>query len=531
MNTNTPAHKAKIRHLCCFLVLCLHLACGAVPGPCKHSVTKEHLLYLRRLIGNQLQNGCSISYNFTERQSLSEVCYIKAALPHLLELLNAHFRYGRDSDNYNYAKSLKTLIYNIYSQKCVLPINEEIEDSPVKFAKLHMTSPRVGLEKAEEVLQMYKNLVTTTDQPIKWNCEDEYAEDHPDSTTAQTSGTQECQCPCTKISSTLLRTSVQIRSTSSAPRSSPAPVLRHKNEGHSETEHVFKQGTFNSIKIQPSPVSLSSETSPGRHTRTELYGSTPGDFTHIIMSSTPHLLDTPIETARSPSQAMSSTTRKPQRRTALTVQSAPSRPVQRNVPQRRRSGRGARNVLSKRSLDTKVGGGLFDMSSDLIQSWITTTTTNNPVQTLHVDRKTAPKSATPPLSLNITEDISDNVIPPAEQTEDLQTHLHMAASPPEHGIKTISEESDCKDFECQKDTEATNDQISKHPEAEYWVKNIQLSSSSIKTTVLIISVCFILLLLSTLTFSKQRTNISTPALKTNKKNSDTEVKHLSRIQL
>uniref|UniRef100_A0A8B9LJD2 Colony stimulating factor 1a (macrophage) n=1 Tax=Astyanax mexicanus TaxID=7994 RepID=A0A8B9LJD2_ASTMX len=322
----------------------------------------------------------------------SEVCYIKAALPHLLELLNAHFRYGRDSDNYNYAKSLKTLIYNIYSQKCVLPINEEIEDSPVKFAKLHMTSPRVGLEKAEEVLQMYKNLVTTTDQPIKWNCEDEYAEDLPDSTTAQTSGTQECQCPCTKISSTLLRTSVQIRSTSSAPRSSPAPVLRHKNEGH---------------------ISLSSETSPGRHTRTELY-------------------------------AMSSTTRKPQRRTALTVQSAPSRPVQRNVPQRRRSGRRAQNVLSKRSLDTKVGGGLFDMSSDLIQSWITTTTTNNPVQTLHVDRKTAPKSATPPLSLNITEDISDNVIPLAEQTEDLQTHLHMAASPPEHGIKTISEESDCK---------------------------------------------------------------------------------------
>uniref|UniRef100_A0A3B1J390 Colony stimulating factor 1a (macrophage) n=1 Tax=Astyanax mexicanus TaxID=7994 RepID=A0A3B1J390_ASTMX len=186
--THTHRHTHTIRHLCCFLVLCLHLACGAVPGPCKHSVTKEHLLYLRRLIGNQLQNGCSISYNFTERQSLSEVCYIKAALPHLLELLNAHFRYGRDSDNYNYAKSLKTLIYNIYSQKCVLPINEEIEDSPVKFAKLHMTSPRVGLEKAEEVLQMYKNLVTTTDQPIKWNCEDEYAEDHPDSTTAQTSG-------------------------------------------------------------------------------------------------------------------------------------------------------------------------------------------------------------------------------------------------------------------------------------------------------------------------------------------------------
>ncbi|KAI4894978.1 hypothetical protein NFI96_028738 [Prochilodus magdalenae] len=183
-----------IRHLCSFLALCLHLAYGAVPGPCKYSVTEDHLLNLRRLVGNQLQNGCSISYNFTERQSLSDVCYIKAAFPHILDLLNTHFRYGSDSDNYKYTSSLKNLIYNIYSQKCIPPINEEIEDNPVKFAKLYMTSPREGLEKAEEVIQMYKNLVTKNDKPVRWNCEDEFAEDLPESSTTLLTQMSESKC-------------------------------------------------------------------------------------------------------------------------------------------------------------------------------------------------------------------------------------------------------------------------------------------------------------------------------------------------
>ncbi|XP_026884356.2 macrophage colony-stimulating factor 1a isoform X2 [Electrophorus electricus] len=183
MNTHTTAHKAKIRRLCFLLALCLPWACGEVPGPCKHSVTEDHLLTLRRLIGNQLQNGCSITYSFTERQNLSEACFIKAAFPHILELLNTHLRYGRESDNYRYTNLLKNLIYNIYSQKCIPQINEEIENDPVRFARVHTTLPSVGLEKAEQVIKMYKNLVAKNDSPVEWNCGDEYA-DYPEPTTA-----------------------------------------------------------------------------------------------------------------------------------------------------------------------------------------------------------------------------------------------------------------------------------------------------------------------------------------------------------
>lgn len=57
----------------------------------------------------------------------SVVCYIKAAFPHILDLLNTQFRYDKNSDNYRYTNSLKNVIYNLYSQGCVPSINEEIE--------------------------------------------------------------------------------------------------------------------------------------------------------------------------------------------------------------------------------------------------------------------------------------------------------------------------------------------------------------------------------------------------------------------
>ncbi|KAK3512870.1 hypothetical protein QTP70_028937 [Hemibagrus guttatus] len=192
MNTHTTVHKAKIRHLCSCLVLCLHLASGAVP--CQHSVTEEHLQTLRKLIMNQVQNGCSISFKFTERQHLSDICYIKAAFPHILDLLNAHFTYAEGSDNYNYTSSLKELIYNIYSQQCLPPINEEIEENPLKFARLYTSLPQEGLQKTEQVLQMYKKLMSENDKPVNWNCEDEYATNVPESTTALPTQTTDSRC-------------------------------------------------------------------------------------------------------------------------------------------------------------------------------------------------------------------------------------------------------------------------------------------------------------------------------------------------
>lgn len=64
----------------------------------------------------------------------SVVCYVKAAFPHILELLNTQFSYAKDSDNYRYTNSLKNLIYNIYSQRCIPPINEEIEVTKSLFS-------------------------------------------------------------------------------------------------------------------------------------------------------------------------------------------------------------------------------------------------------------------------------------------------------------------------------------------------------------------------------------------------------------
>lgn len=57
----------------------------------------------------------------------SKCCFVKAALPWILELLTTHFKYNRGSVNYSYVQSLRALILNIYSQKCVPQINEEVE--------------------------------------------------------------------------------------------------------------------------------------------------------------------------------------------------------------------------------------------------------------------------------------------------------------------------------------------------------------------------------------------------------------------
>lgn len=108
---------------------------------------------------NQLRSGCSINYTFIERRNLvgnstfppqtpsinclvlymfitlcsdfqkSKCCFVKAALPWILELLTTHFKYIRGSVNDGYVQSLRALILNIYSQKCVPQINEEVEVS------------------------------------------------------------------------------------------------------------------------------------------------------------------------------------------------------------------------------------------------------------------------------------------------------------------------------------------------------------------------------------------------------------------
>ncbi|XP_071022564.1 macrophage colony-stimulating factor 1-like [Oncorhynchus clarkii lewisi] len=179
MTLHVSAHiqcKIKVRDavcLCVIVFLSLSLTMGD-PGPCRHSITRDHLLIIRRLIDNQLQSGCSITYTFIERRSLSKCCYVKAALPWILELLTSHFRYTQGSDNHSYVMSLTCLIHNIYSQRCVPQINEELEDDPVSFGMSFSSSPSEALGRVQDVLSEYWELVTTSDSPVDWSCEREY---------------------------------------------------------------------------------------------------------------------------------------------------------------------------------------------------------------------------------------------------------------------------------------------------------------------------------------------------------------------
>uniref|UniRef100_A0A665TIN1 Colony stimulating factor 1b (macrophage) n=1 Tax=Echeneis naucrates TaxID=173247 RepID=A0A665TIN1_ECHNA len=160
----------QVKCLCVLMFLSFPLNMAEIPGPCRHSITREHLLTVRHLMDNQLRNGCSITYTFIERRTLSKCCFVKAALPWILELLTTHFRYNRGSVNDDYVQSLRALILNIYSQKCVPQINEEVEDKPESFEIVYTGSPTEALQSASEVLTVYWELVTASDTPVDWRC-------------------------------------------------------------------------------------------------------------------------------------------------------------------------------------------------------------------------------------------------------------------------------------------------------------------------------------------------------------------------
>nr|XP_057911672.1 uncharacterized protein LOC131106527 isoform X2 [Doryrhamphus excisus] len=207
MNTYALDYITKAQYLCLFVILCFHLALGGVPGPCRHSVTQEHLRSLNRLIDNQLDHGCFIIYPFAEHLNLSQICYIKAALPQVLELLRTHFHYIRNSDNRRYVNTLEKAIYHLYSQGCISEINEEFEDRPSRLIRMAESSPKEALKKARHVIQTYMTLMTVSTRPVDWNCQAEYsaAEDHLSPTpVAVTSTTGESDGDPTQCSSCAL---------------------------------------------------------------------------------------------------------------------------------------------------------------------------------------------------------------------------------------------------------------------------------------------------------------------------------------
>lgn len=504
MNAHTTAHKAKIRHLCSCLVLCLHLASGAVPGPCVHSVTEAHLLILRKLIINQVQNGCSITYSFTKRQNLSEVCYIKAAFPHILDLLNTHFTYETGSDNYRYTSSVKDLIYNIYSEKCIPPIDEEIEENPVKFARLYISLPREGLQKTEEVFQMYKRLMSKNDKPVNWNCEDEYANNFPESTTAlptQMTGTPECQCSCPHP----LKAFMFTRSTPTASPASPhtksgAYIFRNKNEGSRAPEPAVNDEAPNQI----SAISSGHDPFTGLYTKTELFIEQRS--ASFITSTTSNLIDNSndsyVALASEPQSVASSPTASsdlPSMPTRTLLQSSTSQPSEkRNAPLKGTTERDPVLGLAKRSLGTREQGMLSDSYSELLWSRITETTGIRKNKKVKLFEITSGETENPTV-----ENVEQN------SPTQLQMHRYMDKSVPGNVFKIInSKESNCNDSRCQKDTEDRSDQRSRDLVKRHsGEKEFQLIHLSMYTTFLITSACLLLLFITVLFYCKQqRTN-------------------------
>ncbi|KAK2821343.1 hypothetical protein Q7C36_020686 [Tachysurus vachellii] len=456
MNTHTTVHKAKIRHLCSCLVLCLHLASGAVPGPCQYSVTEEHLLTLKKLIMNQVQSGCSISFKFTERQHLSDVCYIKAAFPHILELLHKHFTYENGSDNYNYTSSLKVLIHNLYSNKCVPPINEEIEENPETFARLYWSLPREGLKKTEEVFQMYKKLMSENDKAVNWNCEDEYANNVLESTTVlptQTTGTTECECSCPHtVNSFLFTTSAPATSPSSPHTQSGAYIFKYNNEESSAPEPADNVKTPNSTPNQISALSPDPGPFSSLHTKPELIHEESKNF---ITSSMPNLMDNSSDSSVAmggdvqsvTSSPISSTSELTNITTRTDLLSATSQPSEKNNTLLI-SKRNTVQVLSKRSLDNRDQGMRSDSSSNLLWTRITET------KRIRVNKMVKVLEITP-------GEIENQPVDHVKQNSPTQLHLHMDKSLPGNVFKIISKDPNCKDSRCDKSTEDRSDQRSR----------------------------------------------------------------------
>ncbi|KAK2898880.1 hypothetical protein Q8A67_010298 [Cirrhinus molitorella] len=192
MNNPTPLHfyKTKGKNVCVLMLLCVPLSMMDIPGPCKHAITMDHLLQLKQLISNQLRTGCSITYTFIERKHLSIVCYVKATLPRVLELFNVHFKYTRGSGSAQTVVSIQNLIFNIYSQHCIPSLNEELEENPVAFERQYNESPVQALQRVEEVLTLYLHLITTTNAPVNWTCEQEYSSNPPPTVTQLTTSTE-----------------------------------------------------------------------------------------------------------------------------------------------------------------------------------------------------------------------------------------------------------------------------------------------------------------------------------------------------
>ncbi|XP_077080653.1 macrophage colony-stimulating factor 1b isoform X2 [Siphateles boraxobius] len=135
MNNPTLLHfyTTKGKNVCVLILLCVPLSMMDIPGPCKHAITMDHLLQLKQLISNQLRTGCSITYSFIERKHLEDT---------------------------------------------------------VAFERQYNETPVQALQRVEEVLSLYLHLITSTNAPVNWTCEQEYNINVPPTETPLTTSTE-----------------------------------------------------------------------------------------------------------------------------------------------------------------------------------------------------------------------------------------------------------------------------------------------------------------------------------------------------
>lgn len=61
-----------------------------------------------------------------------------------------------------------------------------LQDKPESFEMLYRGSPSEALQRASEVLSVYWELVTTSDAPVDWSCQNEYTESFSSTTELST---------------------------------------------------------------------------------------------------------------------------------------------------------------------------------------------------------------------------------------------------------------------------------------------------------------------------------------------------------
>ena len=65
-----------------------------------------------------------------------------------------------------------------------------VQDDPVSFEVTFRESPSVALARVQEILSVYWELVTTSNTPVDWDCQREYAESSELATHLYTSPTE-----------------------------------------------------------------------------------------------------------------------------------------------------------------------------------------------------------------------------------------------------------------------------------------------------------------------------------------------------